>query len=219
MLCAAQTPLASVHRPTAEALALLGEQAQRALEWPMGLVCFWSAERQVWVLPPFAIRQAGVEATWHSPTFHALYSRPVSFGLLLLRRGGYALGIAQGESLEVHKVGSRYVHGRHRAGGSSARRFERRRREQVHHLLEEVCQEATARLGERLSSLEAIFFGGDRLLLRQLEKECPFLGRVKPLVHPHHLPVPEPRLKVLEDAVGLAWQSQVALTGCWEGGC
>ncbi|GBD11552.1 hypothetical protein HRbin23_01219 [bacterium HR23] len=213
VLCPAGYPLEHLHPPSAQALASLGEDASRAQQWPMGVVCFWAPDRQMWVLPPFPVESATLEERWDSPTFRALYTRPVRFGLLLLRRGGYALGVAEGEALTHHKVGSRYVQGRHRAGGSSARRFERRRREQVRHLLQEVCTEATARLVPHLPSLDALFLGGDRLLLTEMFRECPTLSPLKPLVHPHHLAVAEPRLEVLEVAVQMAWQSQVALAG------
>lgn len=216
IFCPPGHSLESLHPPSAQALALLGDAAPRALEWPMGVVCFWAPEQQMWVLPPFAVARAEVESTWHSPAFDALYRRPVCFGLLLLRRGGYAIGVARGEALERHKVGTRYVQGRHRAGGSSAQRFERRRREQVHHLLQEVCLEAGACLKPYLPSLETLFLGGDRLLLGELLKGCAFLQQAALPVHPHRLSVPEPRLRVLEGAIELAWQSRVTFTGAWK---
>lgn len=215
VLCPPHHPWETLHPHSAAARDLLGEEKGRVQRWPMGVICFWSPERQIWILPPFSIAHAAVEATWNSPTFHALYARPVRFGLLLVRRGGYALGIAEGDTLCLHKVGSRYVQGRHRAGGSSARRFERRRREQVHHLLQEVCEEAHTRLEPHLPSLEALFLGGDRFLLGELQEQCTALAGA--LVHPHRLPVGEPRLEVLKQAVAMAWQSQVAFTGVWEG--
>ncbi|MFN3973734.1 MAG: Vms1/Ankzf1 family peptidyl-tRNA hydrolase [Dehalococcoidia bacterium] len=219
VLCPPQHPLGSICPQVAEALAAMGEDKDPLLAWPMGVVCFWAPVRQVWVLPPFRVDREAVEATWDSPLFNALYERPARFGLLLVRRGGYALGIAEGESLRQHKVGSRYVQGRNKAGGSSAPRFERRRREQVHHLLRQVCDLVQERWEPYKTSLEALFLGGDRLLLNALLKECPFLRAFTPIVHPHWLPVGEPGLEALGRAVALAWQSQVALTGLWEREC
>src|SRR3954470_23524798 len=56
---------------------------------------------------------------------HAERERTV--GVVPVRLGGYALGLFGGRTLRASKVGSRLVHGRHRAGGSSANRFARRR--------------------------------------------------------------------------------------------
>ena len=59
---------------------------------------------------------------------HALAERTV--GVLLVRLGGYAAGVFAGPAahLEASKVGSRLVHGRSAAGGTSQQRFARRRR-------------------------------------------------------------------------------------------
>ena len=57
-------------------------------------------------------------------------------GAVLVRLGGYAVGVFDGERLVASKVGQRLVHGRHRAGGSSANRFRRRREEQARALLD-----------------------------------------------------------------------------------
>ena len=56
---------------------------------------------------------------------HAARDRVVA--VLLVRLGGHAAGVFSGRRLVDSKVGTRNVHGRHRAGGSSQRRFERMR--------------------------------------------------------------------------------------------
>ena len=43
--------------------------------------------------------------------------------VLLVRLGGFAVGVFEGERLAASKVGSRFVKGRHKKGGSSANRF------------------------------------------------------------------------------------------------
>ena len=60
---------------------------------------------------------------------HALADRRV--GVLLVRLGGYAAGVFDGDRLVASKVGSRQVHGRSAAGGRSQQRFARRREGQV----------------------------------------------------------------------------------------
>ncbi|MGL5852830.1 MAG: Vms1/Ankzf1 family peptidyl-tRNA hydrolase, partial [Phycicoccus sp.] len=56
-------------------------------------------------------------------------------GLVLVRRGGYAVGVAAGGRLATHKVGTRYVQSRTAAGGWSQQRFARRRANQADELV------------------------------------------------------------------------------------
>ena len=51
--------------------------------------------------------------------------------VVLVRRGGYAVGVASGDRLTAHKVGTRYVQSRTAAGGWSQQRFARRRANQA----------------------------------------------------------------------------------------
>jgi hypothetical protein len=62
-------------------------------------------------------------------TAHALAERTV--GVLLVRRGGYAVGVFEGARLVASKVGARHVQGRTKAGGWSQQRFARRREGQA----------------------------------------------------------------------------------------
>ncbi|MDR3032332.1 MAG: hypothetical protein LBV78_04365, partial [Kitasatospora sp.] len=58
---------------------------------------------------------------------------PRTVGVLLVRLGGYAVGVFTGSPprLAASKVGSRLVHGRSAAGGRSQHRFARRREKQA----------------------------------------------------------------------------------------
>ena len=58
--------------------------------------------------------------------------------VVLVRRGGYAVGVASGDRLTAHKVGTRYVQSRTAAGGWSQQRFARRRANQADGLVGEV---------------------------------------------------------------------------------
>src|SRR4051794_30012058 len=68
--------------------------------------------------------------------------RPRTVGVVLVRLGGYAVGVFAGRELRASKVGSRLVHGRHRAGGSSANRFARRRGNQARAALDAAADTA-----------------------------------------------------------------------------
>ena len=64
---------------------------------------------------------------------HAL--RPRRVGLILVRRGGFAAGIAEGGRLVSGGTGTRHVQGRSAAGGWSQQRFARRRDRQTEQLV------------------------------------------------------------------------------------
>ena len=69
-------------------------------------------------------------------------------GVLLVRLGGHAAGVFAGRRLVAAKVGSRPVHGRRRAGGSSSGRFARRREGQARVALEAAAAVAARVLAE-----------------------------------------------------------------------
>jgi hypothetical protein len=118
-------------------------------------------------------------------------------GVLLVRLGGYATGVFAGRRLVASKVGSRQVHGRHRAGGSSQKRFARRREGQARVALEAAADVAARVLLEYRRDLEAVVLGGDKRALAEV-LEDPRLRPLVPLVEDRVLDVPEPRLTVLQ---------------------
>ena len=117
-------------------------------------------------------------------------------GVVLVRLGGHAAGVFSGQRLVASKVGSRNVHGRHRAGGSSQRRFERRREGQARVALEAAADVAVRVLGEHRRDLEAVVLGGDKRALTTV-LEDPRLRWLAPLAEDRVLDVPDPRLAVL----------------------
>lgn len=121
--------------------------------------------------------------------------RERTVGVLLVRLGGHAAGVFAGRRLVASKVGSRQVHGRHRAGGSSAGRFARRREGQARVALAAATEVAVRVLGAR-DDLDAVVLGGDRSALATV-LEDPRLAALRPLAVERVLDVPDPRLAVL----------------------
>lgn len=132
---------------------------------------------------------------------HCLRERRV--GLLLVRLGGHAVGVAEGERLVVSKVGSRQVHGRSAAGGWSQQRFARRREGQVRVALAAATQTAVDVLLPHTASLEGLVTGGERTAVTEALGDRR-LARLAALPRGRFLDVPDPRLAVLQTAPGLA---------------
>ncbi|HEU0103636.1 MAG TPA: acVLRF1 family peptidyl-tRNA hydrolase [Mycobacteriales bacterium] len=129
--------------------------------------------------------------------------RPRRLGLLLVRLGGHAMGIAEGERLVLSKVGSRQVHGRSAAGGWSQQRFARRREGQVRVALGAATQSAVDVLLPHAASLEGLVTGGERTAVTAVLEDRR-LGPLAALPRGRFLDVPDPRLAVLQTVPALA---------------
>ena len=118
-------------------------------------------------------------------------------GAILVRRGGFAVGIFQGRALLASKVGRSYVQGTTKAGGWSQQRYARRRANQTSQAYAEAADAAARVVAPQSGALEAVVGGGDRAGVeavladdRLAELRTRWTGRVLPTV--------DPRLKVLE---------------------
>ena len=119
-------------------------------------------------------------------------------GVLLVRLGGYAVGIFDGSPprLVSSKTGSRPVHGRSAAGGWSQHRFARRRENQAATALRAAADAAAAIFGPY--HLDELVLGGDKRSVSGLRGDtrlAPYLG----LATDRFLTVPDPRLAVLKE--------------------
>ena len=127
---------------------------------------------------------------------HAAADRTV--GVLLVRLGGYAAGVfGPGQALLASKVGSRLVHGRSAAGGTSQHRFARRREKQSREALGAAASTAAAVFAPWQGRLDAVVLGGDRRAMAGLTDD-PRLRPYFALAVDRFLTVPDPRLVVLK---------------------
>ena len=120
-------------------------------------------------------------------------------GLVLVRRGGYAVGLAVRGRLAAHKCGTRYVQSRTAAGGWSQQRFARRRGNQADELVRGVAEHAV-RILPATAGLHGLVVGGDRTLVRDVLAD-PRLAHLDGLPRRELYDVPDPRLAVLQEAV------------------
>jgi hypothetical protein len=121
--------------------------------------------------------------------------RPV--GAILVRRGGYAVGMFRGTRLLVSKVDSTYVQGKTKAGGWSQQRYARRRANQANHAYAEAADIAARVLAPRADELEVVVGGGDRVGVEAVLAD-PRLTELRSRWTGEVLPTVDPRLRVLE---------------------
>jgi Actinobacteria/chloroflexi VLRF1 release factor len=146
---------------------------------------------------------------------HAM--RPRVVAILLVRLGGYAAGVFDGDEIVGTKVGARLVHGRSAAGGWSQQRFARRREGQVKVALDAAANNAVNVFLPRLPAIECVVTGGDRQALRTVLADTR-LAALRPLVSARVLDVPDPRARVLRDSVRAARAIRVTLVETAEPG-
>jgi hypothetical protein len=150
------------------------------------------------VTPPFGLpHEAEYDVLRVEPLLEALEAEP-RVAVLLVRLGGYAVGVFEGERLVASKVGSRFVKGRHKKGGSSSNRFRRRRGEQERELVDAAAAEAARVLAPWRDRVEHVALGGDRSAISRVLASRADLAWLQPLALERFFDVPEPRLRVLE---------------------
>jgi hypothetical protein len=151
------------------------------------------------VTPPFGLDHDGsYDRVEVGPLLEAL-AKDHTVAALLVRLGGYAVGVFEGERLVASRVGSRFVKGRHRTGGSSANRFRRRREGQERELIDEAADHAARLLNPWRDRIERVALGGDRTAVRRVLAVRAELGWLEPLALARFFAVREPRLRVLEE--------------------
>jgi len=150
------------------------------------------------VRPPFGLDHEGVYDEVRVAPLLEEIARDHVVAALLVRLGGYAAGVLEGERLVASKVGSRFVKGRHKKGGSSASRFRRRREEQARALVEEAAGVAAAVLGPWSDRAGFAALGGDRAAVDSTLAARAELAWLAERAVPRFFTVPEPRLRVLE---------------------
>ena len=125
------------------------------------------------------------------------------WGVLLVRKGGFAVARLAGDRLVDIKVGQRHVQGRTKAGGQSQQRFARRRDNQARQAYEAAADHAARILGD---GSPLVVTGGDHAAvdevlsdprLRGVERTGPWLA------------VPDPRRAVVDQAVADACSAEV----------
>jgi len=173
-----------------------------------GGALFWGGARKCLVSPPFPLREQAVFTGFVVEPLRNLLRVDYNIGLVLVHLGAYAVGLYQGERLITSKVGTGLVHGRHKKGGSSQMRFQRRREKQADEFLDRVCRHAREHFESQAKLIDYMVYGGPRQTVMQLQKHCPFLGLFQDRVLTI-LDVPDPRREVLEKAVVRLWSSRI----------
>jgi hypothetical protein len=144
--------------------------------------------------------------------FAAASVAPQRWGVLLVRKGGFAVARLTGDRIAEHKIGQRHVLGRTKAGGQSQQRFARRRDNQARQAYQAAADHAARILGPLGAA--PLVTGGDHAAVDAVLAD---LGRDgQPLagltVVPPFLAVPDPRRSVLDAVIADACSVRMSVT-------
>jgi len=174
-----------------------------------GAVLLWGSSRRLLILPPFPLTQKYIAPGYDIEPLRSQLTHHFGIALVLVRLGAFSIGVCQGEKLITSKTGTGLVHARHKKGGSSQRRFERRREKQKDVFLERVCGHIRQQLEPYARSLDYLVYGGAWTTIGSLQEHCPFLRQFDNRTLPPLLSIPRPRKPVLEAAIADIWSSNV----------
>ena len=207
--------LAPGDRPDGRALTDTGWSAQFAehgeavMRDGCGLVGLRAGGRGLLVAPPFPVNETYVAMDWDDAPLRLVLDADVTVGVVLVRLGRFSVAVFRGGELLDSKTDSRYVKGKHHAGGTSQLRYTRVRDGQIKRLYDKVCEETRAHLMPPAAELDYLVLGGERFTLNGLLKECPALAALQPITLKRRLNIRDPKRDTLPQVAAMLTESRV----------
>ncbi len=197
--------------------AIQGPGGDALLQSDTGLVALRCGDRGLAIIPPFPVTARvagpGLLPGWDAAPLVQLLATDYTVGVILLRLGRYLVAVFEGDRPVVAKTDTRYVKGKHHAGGTSQLRFQRIREGQMRKLYDETCRVVASRFAPHSGQLDYILLGGDRLTLSGFMKVCPYLQQHRDQTLNRRLNIRDPKRDTLETVAGMLRQSRVWLLG------
>ncbi len=170
----------------------------RISRWPTGRLCGAAGDgsRFTAALPFGTAYDGSADADGFAAALGA--AAPHEWGVLLVRKGGFAVARLAATTTVASKTGQRHVQGRTKAGGQSQQRFARRRDNQARQAYEAAAGHAVRLLTEPSVLAGPLVTGGDHAAVQAVLEEPRLRGLS---VDPRWLALPDPRRSVLEQGV------------------
>ena len=184
-----------VQLPWVERLATLD---RKILESETGLIGLRNGGQALIIVPPIPLTHAGLSDTWNLLPLQDILQSSYNVGVVLLRLGRFAVAVYEGDRLISSKTDTRYVKGRHSAGGTSQKRYSRIREGQIKLIYEKTCFAVKDQFTPYLNDMQFVLLGGDKFTLNGLIKKCPMLDNLKNITLGRRLNVRNPRRDTLE---------------------
>ena len=189
--------------------ALVSELGDAALRDGCGLAGLRVGGRGLLVAPPFPVQETFVSLDWDDGPLRRILDGDYTVGVALVRLGRFSVAVFRGGELVEAKTDSRYVKGKHHAGGTSQLRYTRVREGQIRRLYDKVCEEVKARLAPPAARLDYLVLGGERFTLNGLLKDCPALAALGPITLKRRLNIRDPKRDTLPMVASMLTESKV----------
>mgnify|MGYP001428063556 FL=1 len=129
--------------------------------------------------------------------------------VVLVRLGRYAVALMDGQELVETKTEGRQMKNRHKAGGSSQRRFERSRERLIRELYDKVCEVSQRIFEPRINDIDYLFLGGEKHTVNGFKKRCGFIGKFDGKVMSRLINIDEPNSEALKSVGDEIYKSRV----------
>ena len=189
--------------------APLSEFGEGALRDGCGLVGLRAGDRGLLIAPPFPVAETYLSTDWDDVPLRTILKADFDVGVVLVRLGRFSVAVFRGGELVDSKTDSRYVKGKHHAGGTSQLRYTRVRDGQIKRLYDKVCEETRAHLLPPAARLDYLVLGGERFTLNGLVKQCPALAALEPITLNRRLNIRDPKRDTLPQVAAMLTESRV----------
>lgn len=190
-------------------IASLEDAGRGVLRSPTGLVAFRVGNDGVAILPPFPFTDMWTGDMIYDRPLRMMLSAELTIGVALVRLGRYAIAVYEGHRLAASKTDTRYVKGKHHAGGTSQRRFQRVRENQIHRLYAEASGVLETQWRPWLDRLDYVALGGEAATVNGFVRECKTLARLAPITLERRLDVREPNRASLDEVASMLYQCRL----------
>lgn len=174
-----------------------------------GLIGLRAGDRALVIAPPFPVLESSLHDSWNEEPLWTLLDTERTVGVVLVRLGRYSVAVYRGADLESSKTDSRYVKGKHHAGGTSQLRYTRIREGQMRRLYVKVCESIRAQFEPVASQLDHVVLGGEKFTLNGFLKVCPRLDEYKGITLKRRLNIRDPKRETLDDLGSTLHESRV----------
>ena len=189
--------------------APIAEFGEGALRDGCGLVGLRVGMRGLLIAPPFPVKETFLALDWDDALLRNVLDADVTVGVVLVRLGRFSVAVFRSGELLDSKTDSRYVKGKHHAGGTSQLRYTRVRDGQIKRLYDKVCEETRAHLMPPAARLDYLVLGGERFTLNGLLRECPALASLQPITLKRRLNIRDPKRDTLPQVAAMLTESRV----------
>ena len=120
----------------------VSELCENVLRDGCGLVGLRAGGRGLLIAPPFPVAETFVATDWDDGPLRRILDADYTVGVALVRLGRFSVAVFRGGELVEAKTDSRYVKGKHHAGGTSQLRYTRIRDGQIKRLYDKSARKS-----------------------------------------------------------------------------